>query len=113
MTDSKILAIAAHLSVPADTIDETKYDTYAADGCEYRVLTSQERDDEIEAQIENYIEECILPEIPEAYRGYFDTDAYKRDVHCNGEGDSFISSYDGAAHESKVDGEWYYVIRVS
>lgn len=30
--------------------------------------------------IEQYIDKCVLPELPEQYRYYFDTEAYARDV---------------------------------
>jgi hypothetical protein len=122
--DPKYRALAAHFNVTCDEgetledkIEETRYgsEEYTVEGepGEYRVLTSSERDEAIEQACDSYIDECILPEIPEAYRGYFDSAAWKRDVDFGGEGDSMISSYDGSVHEQQIDGEWYYIIRVN
>lgn len=113
-------ALAAHFGLTGaldEQIRQTPYDNdvYEVDGedGEYRVLTSAERDEAIEQAIESYIDECILPELPEAYRNYFDSAAWKRDVLLGGEGDSMIAPYDGSAHEECIDGEWYYIIRVN
>lgn len=40
--------------------------------------------------IDDYIDECILPEIPDMYRYYFDNEAFGRDVRYEG----FHSIYD-------------------
>lgn len=112
-------ALAAHFSLKGNLEEQISQphaydsDVYAVEGepGEYRVLTSEERDEAINAAVEPYIDDVILPETPEAYRGYFDSASFRRDIDCAGEGDSMISPYDGNVHEECVDGEWFYIIR--
>lgn len=96
--------------------DETTYgygQGYSVDGAEYVVLTDTERDRAIHNAVESYIDDCALPEIPEHLRSYFDYEKFRRDVDFAGEGDGMISPYDGACHEGQIDGEWFYIVRVS
>jgi hypothetical protein len=113
-------ALAVHFNLKGkldEQIEQTSYDAdvYTVEGepGEYRVLTSSERDEAIDQARDSWIEEFILPKIPEEYRTYFDCEAWKHNEDCNGSGDEMISSYDGNVHEEVVDGEWYYIIRVN
>lgn len=47
-----------------------------------------------EESLDNYLEECLYPELPESLRSYFDDEAWKRDAKHDGRGHS-LSSYDG------------------
>lgn len=111
--EPKILALAAHLSVDPSTITEEHGDTYTCseEPGEYRVMTDSEADQAWDESLENYIDECILPEVPESFRNYFDHEAWKRDARFDGRGHS-LSSYDGCEYEEQIDGEWYYIYRV-
>ncbi len=112
--EPKILALAAHLSVDPSTITEEPGDLYTCDEepGEYRVMTDSEADEAWDESLENYIDECILPEIPEHLRCYFDHEAWKHDAKYDGRGHS-LSSYDSEEHEEQIDGEWYYIYRVN
>jgi hypothetical protein len=115
--DPKMLALAAHLKASLEAISECShgdnmYESEADPG-EYQVLTDREADDAFKASIESYIDECVLEQIPEAYRGYFDAEAFTRDVELGDGRGPTLASYDGAENEQQVNGTWYYVYRVS
>ena len=78
---------------------------------EYLVLTDSEADDMEDERLDNYIEECIMPEIPEHLQNYFDDDAWKSDARCDGRG-HIISTYDGCEYAETVNGTTYYIYRV-
>ena len=44
-----------------------------ADDGEYLVLTDDEADEMWDEQLDSYLDECVLPELPEMARNYFDT----------------------------------------
>jgi len=79
----------------------------------YLVLTEDEREQYADAQLESYIDECILPECPEAAKQYFDRDGWKRDALLSDGYGHLIASYDHEEREVKVDGTWYYIYRVN
>lgn len=113
--ENKILALAQHLSIDPSDINYyvfNHHETYDADGGEYLVLTNEEADELWNEYLENYIDECILPEIPETYRNYFDSPAWKRDAQYDGRGHS-LATYDGEENEIKIDGTWYYIYRIN
>lgn len=82
------------------------------DGCEYLVCTDAEADQLQDEELENYIDECILHELPQAYRNYFDRDAWKSDARYDGRGHC-LSHYDGHEHEENVNGTYYYIYRTN
>src|SRR6187402_3597133 len=55
---------------------------------EYLVVTDSEADDLWDEDLQNYIDDCILPELPEPYRIYFDNEAFKSDARMDGRGHS-------------------------
>ena len=77
----------------------------------YLVLTDSEADDIEDERLNQYIEECIMPEIPERLQNYFDEEAWKRDARMDGRG-HIISTYDGCEYEETVEGTTYYIYRV-
>ena len=74
-------------------------------------LTDSEADDRWEEELDHYIADCILPEIPEWARNYFDEEKWKDDARFDGRGNT-ISHYDGNENEIKVDDEWFYIYRM-
>ena len=48
--------------------------------------------------LQSYLDDCLLDELPEIARRYFDEEAWKRDARMDGVGHS-LSSYDGNHHE--------------
>jgi len=107
-------ALAKHLETSAIKIQETSTDTYEAEDHpgEYLVLNEDDADTAWDESLESYIDECILPEMPDHIRTYFDFEGWKRDAKMDGRGHS-LSGYDGEEHEEDVDGETYYIYRVN
>jgi len=120
----KAFALAQHLQIePAE--DETLDDYLAqivstdhtpelfeADGGEYLVLTDDEAEEKWNEALDNYIDECIFPELPESFRFYFDYEKWKSDAKMDGRGHS-LSSYDGEEHEERINGIDFYIYRVN
>jgi len=111
----KIVALALHLQIDFEEAQEIEVSSY--DNCvleygseEYLVCTDSEADDKWNDDLDNYIDECILPEIPEMYRNYFDKYAWKLDAKQDGRGHS-LSRYDGDEDEQTVLGTTYYIYR--
>ncbi len=86
--------------------------TYEYYGEEYIVTTDEEADEIEDEKLDDYLEECIYPEIPENLRFYFDDDAWKRDARIDGRG-HLIATYDGCENEEKVNDTWYYIYRTN
>lgn len=76
----------------------------------YLVCTDDEADERWEEQLDNYIEECIMPEIPEPYRYYFDEELWKKDARYDGRGHS-LSFYDGEENDQEFNGTYYYIYK--
>lgn len=68
---------------------------------EYLILTDEEADELWEADLDNYIEECIIPELPKHLRFYFDEESWKRDARYDGRGHS-LNRYDGNEDEIRI-----------
>ena len=60
--------------------------------------------------LNNYIEESVLPEIPEYLQPYFDEERFKDDCKQDGRGHS-LNHYDGNELEIEFDGTNYYAYR--
>lgn len=75
------------------------------------VLTDSEADDAMDACLEGYIDDSVLPEIPETYQSYFDREAYKRDNQ--GDRGSSLGAHDGNEYEvvDPMSGEMFYIYR--
>ena len=124
--DEKIIALAQHLNINIDideyyTIEELKeelnnikegytYNIFEYYNEEYEVLTDEEADERWEEELQHYIDECILPELPDFAARYFDEEAWKRDAKIDGRGHS-LSRYDGCEYEEKVNDTWFYIYR--
>lgn len=107
------LALSQLLSCSLDEIEEGSEDNmFIAEGGEYLVLTDDEADKAWEEKLDNYIEECIMPMLPENLQCYFDEEAWKADAKHDGRGHS-LSSYDGDEHEESVDDEDFYIYRIN
>lgn len=100
-----------------DEIQQSTYDEnlfeYGSE--EYLVVTDEEADELWNEDLENYIDECILHELPENYRQYFDREAWKSDAKYDGRGHS-LNRYDGNEYEETVYNEYgeknnYYIYR--
>lgn len=92
-----------------ENVDTNDFETSEGD---YMVLTEEETDDAVDENLENYIEECILPELPEAYKNYFDYAGWKKDAEMDGAG-HILNSYDGSMEEVKIGEDWFNIFRTN
>lgn len=97
-----------------DQLEVSKYDenTIVYGKEEYLVVTDDEADKLWDDYLENYIDECIIPEVPSQYQGYFDREAWKKDAYHDGRAHS-LSTYDGDEHEEEVEGTNYFIYRTN
>lgn len=96
-----------------DELDQITNDygtTYSYYSQEYDVMTDEEADDRWEEELDRYIDDCIMPEIPSELQNYFDRDKWKDDAKYDGRGHD-ISRYDGEEYEEDVNGTTYYIYR--
>lgn len=118
-TETRIRALATHLDCNLDLITESSYDERLLEidnndkfPDEYLVLTDDEADIDWDERLENYLDDCVLCELPDELQMYFDTEKWKRDARIDGRGHS-ISSYDGCEYDVKVNGETLYIFRMN
>ena len=76
------------------------------------VLTDSEADDMCEEYLDQYIDDCIIPELPEHAKDYFDRDSWKEDAKMDGRGHC-LASYDGEESKETINGETFYIYRVN
>lgn len=109
---NKRKALAQYLDCKKKEIDQCTYSdnifTYGSE--EYLVLTDEEADDAWEESLDNYLEECIYPELPDNMINYFDDEKWKNDAKFDGRGHS-LNYYDGSEEVEEVKGETYYIYR--
>lgn len=91
------------------TPPDRRSDDWASDG-EYYVYTDEEADAAWDEYLEQFIDDVILPDVPQHSYMYFDREAWKRDARMDGRGHS-LSGYDGCENEQMYQGEWYYIYR--
>lgn len=103
---NKLKALKQHLNLK--TLDE-------AEECmnDYSVYTNSEADEACDEALDSYIKEYVMPEIPEAYRYYFEAEAFKRDILMNDGRGHILSYYDSEEHEMKVDEDYYCIYRTN
>lgn len=104
----RIKALANFLDCKKKEIAHEYNNTFSFEGEEYLVVTDEEADDLWEESLDNYLEECIYPELTGNLSRYFDDEAWKSDARHDGRGHS-LSGYDGEEHES----EGFYIYRVN
>jgi len=85
---------------------------YTNDDIEYIVVDDDEGDVLWDEYLDNYIEDCVLCELPEQYRRYFDDEKFKQDCRIDGRAHS-LSTYDGDENEYTVDSETFYFYRTN
>lgn len=113
MIDYKYRALCQQFNCSEEDIEDEGNNVYtlADEPGEYMVLTDSEAEDAFDAELESYIDECVLTEMPEQYHQYFDREKWKRDAQMDGRG--CLASYDGEEREEQVDGHWYFIYRVN
>lgn len=71
---------------------------------DYAVGTDEQADDAFDQVIEDYIEMCIIPELPEVAKTYFDYDKFTNDASYDGRG-HWLASYD--SNEIELENDFY------
>lgn len=94
--------LAMHATVNDDTIE--------IGSREYLVVDDERADELWDEDLENYIEECILCELPSNLRGYFNHEAWKRDARMDGRAHS-LAGYDGDELWEDVGGTTWFIYR--
>lgn len=113
--EDKKIALAKHLECEPDELSEERYDHYgmtifSLGSQEYSVGTDDEADSAWDQELDNYIEECIEPELEKVAVGNlaayikFDSEMWKRDARHDGRGHT-LSRYDG--EEIELEGDLY------
>ena len=77
---------------------------------DYTVMTDSEADKAWDEALDNYIDECILPDVPENSKMYFDDERWKDDARIEGRGHS-LNHYDGSEEEANINDVDYYIYR--
>lgn len=85
-----------------DEIIEDYNNNFSYGNEEYLVVTDEEADELWDEDLENYIDECILPDLNKRYHNYFDREAWKEDARRDGRGHS-LNRYDGREEEERVE----------
>ena len=102
--EQRIEALTAHLELTGDEREEITVSSYDETLLEYglqeyMVLTDDEANERWEESLNSYIDDCIIPELPEFAAQYFDEEKWKRDARHDGRGHC-LSSYDGHEHQA-------------
>lgn len=114
--DEKQWAVFAHYNFDNSLIEDINdldidTDTVHINGEDIYVLTDSEADDLADEMLDSYIDECILDQIPERYRYYFDSEKFKSDVIRYDGRESQLSAYDGSENFYTVNDTDYYIYR--
>lgn len=108
----KILALAIQEEITVGELDNITGNgtSFSFGGREWIVATDAEADQLQDEDFDNYIEDCVLPELQGNLKNYFDEEAWKRDARIYGRGNS-LSHYDGHEQEKTVNNTTYYLYR--
>lgn len=114
--DEKQWAVFAHYNFDTSLIEDINEldidtDTVHINGEDIYVLTDSEADDLADEMLDSYIDECILDQIPERYRYYFDSEKFKEDVINTDGRAQQLSAYDGNEYEYDINDTAYYIYR--
>ena len=77
-------------------------ESYWTDDGEYLVVTDDEADELWEQDLDSYLDECVMPEVEENMRRYFDREAWKSDARQDGRAHS-LGRYDGNEYEIRLE----------
>ena len=101
---TKIVALMEHTK---EEYEECK--SYYEDK-DYLVLTDDEANEAWEESLNNYLEECVLAELPDNIRNYFDDEKWITDAKYDGRG-HILSPYNGEETEININKETFYIYR--
>lgn len=104
----KHLALAYHLEVDPDDLDETKYDDSRFDegrSRSYLVLTSDEANERVEDSVRELGKEMVEERIPDDLQIYFDLDKWVEETASQTDNGSELAGYDGHEYEIRTNTE--------
>lgn len=96
--EEKIFALMEHLEELYDDSSLSIEDSY-------EVLTDQEA----ECLFKEYIEDYVVPLIPNDLQEYFNISKYVKDN--NSDRGAYLNYYDGYEHEKRINGTMYYIYK--
>jgi len=76
-------------------------------GTGYLAGTDSEMDEAWDESLQSYLDECVLPDLPEQMQQYFDEEKWKTDALQDGRAHS-LNRYDGGEESVEINGEWFY-----
>jgi hypothetical protein len=80
-------------------------------GVDYLAGTDEEMNEAWDEELENYIDECILPDLKnESLNRYFDREAWKDDARHDGRAHA-LNRWDGGEEEASINNTYYYAYR--
>lgn len=79
-------------------------------GIDYKAGDDYQMNELWDEDLDNYLEECVYPELPDNMRNYFDDDKWKDDAKMDGRAHS-LNRYDGNEKSCEVNGTCYYAYR--
>ena len=98
------------LALVEQTDDDYSTCKSAIDDSNWIVTTDDEADELWEESLNQYLDDCVLPELPESAQYYFNRDDWVSDAKMDGRGHS-LSSYDGEEFYQTINGTTYYLYR--
>lgn len=115
LNTEKILALCLEEDLTTDDLDsiiENGNHHFGIGNKEWIIVTDQEGDELWDEHLDNYIDDCVMSEIPKYYQNYFDSEKFKQDCKFNGRGHS-LAGYDGYENTQNVNGTTYYIYRTN
>ncbi len=96
-----------------DITENGNYFEHSAASGEYRILTDTEADEAWNESIDSYIDDCILPDVPENVKDYLDIDRMANDIQREGSRGQQLNYYDGYEHDIEFNGCTFYIYRTN
>lgn len=109
----EIYAICLLFELTANEIDDIAIEgnnRICVQGVDYLFGTDNDMDILWDAELDNYLEEIIYPELSGNLAQYFDDEAWKRDARMDGRAHS-LNRYDGGEEYVEVNNVYYYAYR--
>ena len=111
--EGEIYAICNMFDLTANEIDDIAIEgnnRICVQGVDYLFGTDDEMDTAWDEALDNYLEECVYPELSGHLQNYFDDEAWKSDARMDGRGHS-LNHYDGGELSYNVGEVYYYAYR--
>lgn len=110
---NEIYAICCMFDLTANEIDDIAIEGHnriCVQGVDYLFGTDSEMDTAWDEALDNYLEECVYPELSGHLQNSFDDEAWKSDARMDGRGHS-LNHYDGGELSYNVGEVYYYAYR--